>query len=221
MLRTFAISLLSAQITTAEFLEVTLYNIAGAPAQVLDEARQSLGATLRRAGIELRWSAGDPSAPEAVLVDFDGPTGAGPAARRCAARRSIAVALMSDAAPGLSPATLGYALPFAARGINVHLFYDRVQARADAFGVQPAIVLAFGMAHEIGHVLLRSLDHTRGGLMSSWRDNEFRLMTRATLSFEKHHAASMRTTLAGVGCQVARDNLAVNAGSAGAAARSR
>ena len=64
--------------------------------------------------------------------------------------------------PG-DPATLGFALPAAAR---VYVHYERVRELAREHGVQPGWFLGVVIAHELVHVLLPRAGHTADGLMA-------------------------------------------------------
>jgi hypothetical protein len=52
------------------------------------------------------------------------------------------------------------AQPLARVGLSVRIFYDHVQYAAEKNNRQDALVLAHVIAHEIGHVLLRSNAHS-------------------------------------------------------------
>ena len=96
---------------------------------------------------------------------------------------------------------MGMAVPLATEGLNARVFGDHVRDTASRQNREYATVLAHAMAHEIGHVLLRSGNHAQRGLMSSvWTDFEYWWMARGLLLFTGDQAKAMRASLTGAGC---------------------
>ena len=57
-------------------------------------------------------------------------------------------------------------------------------------------VLPYAMAHEIGHVLLRNLSHSRWGIMSSaWTKYEYERMAHGALVFSDDETKTMSANL--------------------------
>jgi hypothetical protein len=57
------------------------------------------------------------------------------------------------------------------------------------------------IAHEIGHVLLRTKAHSRRGLMSAlWTDYEYGMIDRGLMFFTADQSKTMRMALSGAGC---------------------
>jgi hypothetical protein len=91
------------------------------------------------------------------------------------------------------PGALGFAVPFGRFGVQVELFWDRIKSEAQLTGVDPHLVLAFALAHEVGHVLLRSSLHSRAGIMQGrWDSEAWRLVSFSLLAFLPEQAADMR-----------------------------
>ena len=69
------------------------------------------------------------------------------------------------------------------------------------------MLLAHAIAHEIGHVLLRTASHRLAGIMAGgWSAVEFRMIRQSGLFFDNADARLMRATIEGEGCpQPARD----------------
>jgi hypothetical protein len=83
----------------------------------------------------------------------------------------------------------------------VLVYDDRVRSVAANRVLPHAAILAHAMAHEIGHVLLRSSAHDKIGIMSgAWTDDEYAWIARGTLSFSRKHAQAMQATLLGFDC---------------------
>jgi hypothetical protein len=58
-------------------------------------------------------------------------------------------------------------------GALATVFFDRVKVVADRAGVELPSLLGRTIAHEIGHLLLGTMGHSRGGLMREiWTDDE-------------------------------------------------
>jgi Zn-dependent peptidase ImmA (M78 family) len=52
------------------------------------------------------------------------------------------------------------------------------------------------MAHEIGHVLLGTTEHCRGGIMkATWSKTDFQVSQRATAEFTAGQYAAIRTRI--------------------------
>jgi hypothetical protein len=182
----------------AEQLRVTVYD----KAKVLDQVGETVVFSLRRifrqSGIEIEWVTGDPGAPEASLMIYDPlPTG-----RQLElgyrARRDIALDILPAAVPGVKKQVLGMAQPLSRTGLNVRIYGDHIREAAARENRSYAIVLSHAMAHEIGHVLLRSNTHTGRGLMSDvWTSREYDWMGKEVLFFTVGDSRKMRLTLSG------------------------
>ena len=99
--------------------------------------------------------------------------------------------------------SMGYAYPLAGAGVNVTILYGRVTDAADEYRVSAGTLLAYAMAHEIGHVLLRSADHRGHGLMSGpWGATEFSHVRKTSLFFDRTDGARMKASIAREGCEV-------------------
>lgn len=76
--------------------------------------------------------------------------------------------------------TLAYALPY--EGTHIVVYYDRV--RSWAADLPPNLVLAYVLAHEIGHILEGTTDHSPAGIMKArWNREDRFLMLRSSLRF--------------------------------------
>ena len=145
---------------------------------------------------------GDESTDEASLILYPGTPQKGQEhAAACRARRDIALNILTSAPKGLTGSSLGMAQPLACAGLNVRVFDDRVCDAAFKWNRAHATVLAHVIAHEIGHVLLRTNAHSPRGLMAGvWGDHEYQFMARNLLRFTRDESTSMRITLSGDGC---------------------
>jgi len=91
------------------------------------------------------------------------------------------------------PEALGYSLPFAHRGAHVLIFYDRIEALAQRVNIGTDLILGYVMAHELGHVLLGSTEHTTRGLMQErWTSASWRLAEAGLVAFDSAEIKRMR-----------------------------
>jgi hypothetical protein len=187
----------------AEQLHVTVYDKANLPEQFAQRAADNLRLIFRQAEIEVEWVSGAPEADEATLVIYDGLAAGRDQEHRlaCRARREIAVAIMPAAPSSLPQSVLGVALPFASAGLNVRVYRDRIAAAAVSRGAQLPEVLGHAIAHEIGHVLLRSSAHDGNGLMAGvWKAREYAWIATGSMFFTREQSKRMRATIDGIGC---------------------
>jgi hypothetical protein len=196
------LALLMVQAASSEQLRITLYDGAQVPREIIAPALEDLRRILRQAGIELEVFTGDPTAPEASFLQLPNrPRKGEERAAACQARRDIALEILKAAPPGYQASILGYAQPLASAGLNVRVFNDRVRLAATGRSRLYAAVLAHVIAHEIGHVLLRTGKHTSGGLMSQmWGDGDYAWMSRTLMLFDRRQGAAMRREISGAEC---------------------
>ncbi|MGA8593472.1 MAG: hypothetical protein WB676_01900 [Bryobacteraceae bacterium] len=172
--------------TSAQTISIHLYDHAQVTAGVLHSATDETSRLFRAARIQISWECPSTESPEdqgtdmssAVLEQLD--------------RRYIVVRLIRRAPGNVFPGALGYALPFAHTGAHVLIFYDRVETLAHTMNESTYIIFGHAMAHEIGHVLLRSSEHTSGGLMQArWTPETWRLASSGLLAFTREEAEHM------------------------------
>jgi hypothetical protein len=182
-------------------LQIEVYNLAqNVP---LPEVHQILERILVSSSIQLDWTLKDPASPEGQVIVLTGSRRSPEQTERaaCTAKRSISLRIAAHAPPGNDSRVLGFSLPFAPAGVNAVVYFDRVSAISAQTGVPLPILLAHAIAHEIGHVLLRTEKHTSNDLMAeTWRRAEFTLMRHQGLGFEPSQRAQIHDNLAGTAC---------------------
>jgi hypothetical protein len=190
------------QAASSEQLRITVYDGARLPPGIIAPAFEDLRAILRRAGIDVEVISGDLTAPEASHLELPAPPRKGAElAAACRARRDIALEILKTAPPQYKPSILGYAQPLASAGLNVRVFNDRIRWAAAEGKHTHSTFLAHVMAHEIGHVLLRSGEHSSWGLMSpAWREHDHAWMSRSLMFFSRQQATAMRMELSAAKC---------------------
>lgn len=183
-------------------LDVHVYDRAQVDGATLEQASQVIAGIFRASGIQLRWILEPPGDPEGSKVVLVNPPRRGREVEAaCAARRDIALLILPVSAGRLKRGVLGYAEPLAPAGVNATVFYVRVADAAHEQGIPTGVLLGHAIAHEIGHVLLRTAAHRKGGLMSGgWDKGQFNLIRMAGMFFEKPDARLMQSAISGEGC---------------------
>jgi hypothetical protein len=147
--------------------------------------------------IELRDRAGVPTPlllwSEAQAAIIFRPAGIDLVWRGSAQEGCILMTIVRNAAEKVSPDAMGFAHPFADNGPNATILYERVELLAESIKPIPEYtVLGHIIAHEIGHLLLRTTEHSTAGLMrASWKPPEWRLAAAGLISIERVQARRM------------------------------
>lgn len=83
-------------------------------------------------------------------------------------------------------------------GYYGYAFYDRIQQMAEERRLTSTL-LGHVLAHEIGHLLLRSNSHSMSGIMSGrWAGGELRRISEGAMFFMPHESKVMRDRLLSV-----------------------
>jgi len=79
------------------------------------------------------------------------------------------------------------------RDTLVEVFLDRVRYQADYSGLSVGVLLGHAIAHELGHVLLRTSGHVSTGIMrAGWTPEDLRLADSGLLIFTSRQAELIR-----------------------------
>jgi hypothetical protein len=150
-----------AQTATPHSVVIRAYNTIGVSLQTLERAEATARELLRNADIESGWREcrtpdGPTSRSRDACDDMLNPSEV--IIRIVRAPRSVA-----------DPETLGYSHvdPYSRQGTLATVFADRVRALAPALRIDEGTLLGRAITHEVGHLLLGTLDHTQQGLMRS------------------------------------------------------
>ena len=94
---------------------------------------------------------------------------------------------------GFGPEAMAYALPYAAVGPAIHVFYSRVlRDHRDL----PVEVLGYVIAHEIGHVIEGIARHSAEGVMTAhWGLHDYARMKKRQLAFDAQDVRLMHLSL--------------------------
>jgi hypothetical protein len=173
----FAALFLAIPILTAPRLTIVVYHADALPPAQLIRAETVAGTILRQAGVETTWriaGAGDL---------FPAPN-------------EIPVHLLSLHPSNLDRETSGYAI-LMGDGSYAGVSCPAVQASAASLESDDAILLGAVMAHEIGHILLRTRDHATSGVMvTRFGRREMREAARGELQFLRSQAHRVRAEAA-------------------------
>ena len=159
-------------------LVVRIYDAYGVSPETLARAQGAVERILKDADVRVTWD----TCPCA--------DGVGPAA--------LVVRIL--AAPAVNDSTsLGYSFVDVGRkaGTLATVFGDRVRAMARLAGADDGELLGRAMAHEIGHLLLGTHDHTRSGLMRGrWDVRDLQRNQPWDWTLSRTDAKTMRDALA-------------------------
>jgi len=175
-------------------LTIRVYSPADVSPRTLNHAMQDAARILSTAGVEPIWQRGPIGARESQVVDLTVPAaGKGPEFQ---SRGYIVVVIVRGVPAKCFPGALGYALPQAQIGANATIFYDRIERLTEPGVIDLATALGLAMAHEIGHVLLGSTEHTRKGIMKAvWSEDDFRTSPLGALAFTASQCAAIQKRL--------------------------
>jgi hypothetical protein len=149
----------------------------------LGESQAAAATILGTIGVKLTWTR-DPQASNGALACEGEST-----------TRNIAVEIVPHAPAKSSDAAVAIAFPYAEDGVRIVIFYDRVVILRDQ--APQMKILGYVLAHEIGHVLQGIARHSQTGVMSAhWTENDFKQMSRGTLTFTPEDTQSIRRTFA-------------------------
>jgi len=152
---------------------IELYIAAGVQPEALRRTLARVDRIFAGTSISLRWQG-----CEEKCGTVEGAFGIGLTASRTAAPESASA--------------LGYAMLGPGDGRRAVVLIPRVTWHADRAGVPLEIVLAHAIAHELGHVLMRSARHAPGIMEAHWGRETSRRMMQGTLGFCPAQAAAMR-----------------------------
>ena len=135
---------------------VDLIDAASLPARYLEQATRSAGRILLTTGTTIYWR----RYPGDLPSSFTGSRAVSPS-------YDLRLRIASQAPGSLPSRTLAYSLPLVRTGTSVTIFYDRVKRVSKEVEIDSPSILGLVIAHEIGHILLRSTKHSSNGIMRS------------------------------------------------------
>jgi hypothetical protein len=169
---------------------IRTYNYADVPAASLAGAESEAALIFKRAGISLEWI-------DCRVRGNDGPSCTEPLIDGRDLMLRLVDRLPSD---GHHIVALGESMLDREQRSGVLMTIDLFPVRAVAGRSSTPISTLLGraIAHEIGHLLLGSAEHTRSGLMRAlWSQDELRGFKPAHWGFSARESAQMRQTVRG------------------------
>jgi hypothetical protein len=171
-------------------IQIMVYDRAGVAPKALSQAEGLTGKILVAAGVDTEWSAGAISDLQRLGTDFTARTPVD-----CASGSGtdlVRVAVFGHAPAGLPVQALGFSLPCAMTGIQVVIYADRVAKVSETNAPTFSRVLGYAMAHELGHVLLRSAGHGDFGLMRGvWSKSDWQRAAVSIIPFSPAQAGQI------------------------------
>jgi len=169
-------------------ITVRAYNYAEVSPGTLEHAQSEAARVLGEVGIETQWIGCPLAAAEAernpICREELSPTDL---VLRIQPRFQAANASFQHATLGFAPLSEGD------RGSYASAFYDRVKSLAAGGDFAPALILGHAVAHEIGHLLLRTMTHSSVGIMRAlWGREDLKRARVGHLHFTLQQAQSMR-----------------------------
>jgi hypothetical protein len=157
---------------------VLVRNLCQAPAETVQRAEAACDKMFQAAGIRVTWinRVDDISwqGPDVVLR--------GAIVPRAPASRGIEV--------------FGTAFLLKSEGSQMLIYYDRVVGLSRLANLPVDVVLSGALAHEIGHLLLRSPKHSVGGVMrGEWGMRELNAQGQGLLGFTRQQKLQMKVYL--------------------------
>lgn len=176
--------------------KIRVFNLAHVPHRDLLQAEAEVTRIFAAAGMDARWADGSVDDSASLRTDFSlnnsSPTG-------CMVTRHVRelhLQLLARAPRGVASGILGFSLPCAAFGIDSTIFIDHCEGVIHQTPASFSTVLGYAMAHELGHVLLRSNEHSRTGLMCAiWDKNAWLRAMTSDIPIDRQRARRMRMEL--------------------------
>ncbi len=177
-------------------IRVVVYDYAQIPPKMLIEAEKQAARMFRRAGVELAWlNCPGNQAESSRLPACDPPKGGPTQLQLRVVPRTIAERL------SLPNNVFGVALsaPEGRFSVCAYVFAHRVKELAKHLSAGVAgrfssdVILAHGMTHEIGHLLLGPDSHSPSGIMRpNWTRKDAKLASSGELLFTPVHSKRIR-----------------------------
>jgi hypothetical protein len=169
-----AVILLSAQVTIAGNRPVKVCLATQLlPFPMQSRARAQASAIYAKIGVDLKWSRLSECADDSIRIDIEPRAGA-----------------------SVSPMVLARAYPFEAGSPHITIFLDRVQALIEGRTLSGPSIMGHVLAHEIGHILLRTDAHANTGLMKArWTSMDLASMPLVPIELGDTHAKMIQENL--------------------------
>jgi hypothetical protein len=177
-------------------VQIRVFNVARVPRRDLSRAEGEITRIFAQAEIQVRWAEGALDDEAALMTDQSANNTSAAGCKVARHARELRLQLLPHAPQGVTIGTLGYSLPCAAFGIDSTIFIDHCEGVTYQTLASFSKVLAYSMAHEVGHLLLRSNEHSPSGLMRArWDRASWIRATVAGIPIDREEAWRMRIEL--------------------------
>jgi hypothetical protein len=181
--------------STRQLVEIRVFNLARVPRRDLSRAEGEVTRIFAGADMAVKWAEGELDDRTSLTTDQSANTSATGCTVASHASH-LSIQLLPHAPRGVAIETLGFALPCAAFGIDSTIFVDNCEGVAFRTPASFHKVLAYTIAHELGHVLLRSSEHSQTGLMRArWDKAAWRRAAVEGIPFSQEQGQQMRIEL--------------------------
>jgi hypothetical protein len=167
-------------------VRIRVSNEAAVPAHVLGRAKETVSKILDQAGVEATWldCPGEPDSETRRLCNQE------------LGKADFRLHLVVRKIPGADRDTLGSALVGPLGNSSAYVYYPDNETLGKNLQRDTSLVLAATTAHEIGHLLLGEIAHSRTGIMSAKLSSlNLDLAQRAYLFFTPDQARLIRSQI--------------------------
>jgi hypothetical protein len=176
--------------------QIRVFNVAGVPKRDLSGAEREVTRIFAEAAIEVHWAEGALDDSASLITDQSANNKAPTGCNVPRPASELRLQLLPHAPQGVAIGTLGFSLPCAGFGIDSSIFVDECERVTHQAPASFNKVLAYAMAHEVGHVLLRSSEHSPTGLMRArWDRPSWIRATVAGIPIDREQARRMHIEL--------------------------
>lgn len=166
---------------------VFVYNDAGVPEPVLEQAERIAETIYQKAGIAIQWE--------------DCTLGSHSVGERCSHTERLATFSLRIVARSLNLPGEDFGVAFIGGdglGNQADVFYSAIERLSVDSRVGAGRVLGHVIAHELGHLMLGLKSHSTGGIMEArWENAQLRQISQGTMRFDSRQSDLMKARLAG------------------------
>jgi hypothetical protein len=175
-------------------LTIREYNLAGIKDRELVQTHREVERIFQKVGIAIRWEHGESDDPEAYNTESNSSDGR---KEKLPIPNRISIRILSNRQTRFASRDLGTSLPFRTTGVQVTVFSDNVHQTSFELEISPEMLLGHVIAHEIGHVLLRSSHHSLGIMNAHWSRTDYYRMKCGGLDFTGADKATLQRAMGG------------------------
>ena len=177
-------------------MQIRIFDLARISRRDLARAEDEVTSIFAEAGMDVNWATGSLEDRASLVTDFSANNSTSTGCKAASHARELRLQLLAHAPQGVDARILGFSLPCAAFGIDSTIFIDNCEGVTYQTPVSFTKVLAYAIAHELGHVLLRSAEHTQTGLMRArWDKADWVFAAVRGIKIDREQGRRMRLEL--------------------------